>query len=92
MAVQALQGEEGEEAEVAQEKHKEYPPCKDGSKMVRAEKIKHRFEMRKLLPLYDYLAEVETKIIPWFRSNLNCVLLINIQTTLTSLSKDVIEQ
>lgn len=48
--------------------------------------------MQKLLPLYDYLAEVETKIIPWFTSNLNCVLLINIQTTLTSLSKAVSEQ
>lgn len=47
MAVQALQGEEGEEVEVAQEKRKEYPPCKDGSKMVQAEKkiVKQRSEM-----------------------------------------------
>lgn len=62
VAVQALQGEEGEEVEVAQEKHKEYPPCKDGSKMVQAgeKKAKQGFEMWKLLLLYDYLAEVET--------------------------------
>lgn len=36
MAVQALQGEEGEGVEVAQVKHKKYPLCKVGSKMVQA--------------------------------------------------------